>query len=347
MSSRPRAFALLISFGVAIASTQCTELTKVDWSAIPPPSSGGAVSGSAGTSGAAGAENPSAGEGGASGEAGFAGEAGLGGSGVPETGGGGATSGGGGVGGVGGVAGGAGIAGGAGTGTVAGAGGALVHPTCGAAPTQGVAGAANLAAALTNAIVFFDGGAGGNGNRNGRAGLNDSCAKAKMALNLPQAQSAAVISVSGTDDILHMPETYKIPRQAPHVVSPLGIEFAKSWDAVWLAAPPSLVCTGVMPVGTKTWLSGTNKVQTSLPGEPVNSQGYGLYDFTQDSAGMLSNNTCDGWTLDTDDPNTLARVGSAVADADSVTDPRFFFYLLFSCDAADSHILCAAFDPTP
>jgi hypothetical protein len=102
-----------------------------------------------------------------------------------------------------------------------------------------------------------------------------------------------------------------------------------------------------MPVGTKTWLSGTNKAQAALPGESVEKLGYGLYDFTEDSNHVLSNNTCNGWTLDTDDPNTLARVGSAIADGDSLNDPRFFFYLLFSCDAADSHILCAAFDPTP
>jgi len=194
--------------------------------------------------------------------------------------------------------------------------------------------------------VFFDGGAGGNGNRGGRAGLDQACQTAKTALNLPQQQARAVISVTLTDDIFHMPENYQIPRTAPHIVSPLGIELGASWNVLWRGgAPPSLVCSGVMPVGTKTWLSGTKKDKLAFPNSSADAPGYGLYDYTQDSANVFSNNACNGWTLDSYDPNTQARVGSAIADGDALDDPRFFYYLVFSCDAANGHILCAAYNP--
>jgi hypothetical protein len=345
MPSHSRALALLATFGATVGLLQCTELTKVDWSAIPPASSGGAESGSAGAPVVAGSQNLGAGEGGISGEAGFAGEGGQGEGGSPETGSGGAS---GGVGGVAGGGGTAGIAGIGGTGGSAGAPAPVVHPTCATAPTQGVAGSANLAAAITDAIVFFDGGAGGNGNRGGRAGLDQACQTAKTALNLPQQQTHAVVSVTVTDDIFHMPENYQIPRNSPHIVSPLGIELGASWNALWRgAAPPSLVCSGVMPVGTKTWLSGTKKDKLAFPNASADALGYGVYDYTEDSAGVFSNNACNGWTLDTYDPNTQARVGSAIADGDTVDDPRFFYYLIFSCDAANGHVLCAAYNPAP
>ncbi len=352
MHSRARLLMLLGIVGGACTLPQCSELTKVDWSAIAPAS---AASGNGGSAGAAG-ENPGT-EAGASGESGAAGEAGFAGAGGEGEGATGGTFGGGGTGGS--VAG----LGGGGTGGTGGSGGTggapvLVHKTCTTAPTSGVAGAANLASTLASSMVFFDGGTGGNGNRGGRPGLHTSCTAAKTKLGLLQQATEAVISVSGfdeilghgNDDIFHMPENYKIPRTGTQIVSPLGILVSTSWNDLWMqGVAPSLVCTGIMPADSRTWLTGTQKGNLILPGGDVlkNEFAYGLYDYSQDTGGVFFNNACNGWTSGVYDNNNQARVGSTIADHDFLTmdNPRLFYYRLDSCDVADGNVLCIAYNP--
>ena len=158
----------------------------------------------------------------------------------------------------------------------------------------------------------------------------------------------AVISVSELDEIYTMPEVYGIPRTSPHVVSPMGIELATSWDQLWQfpGGVPSLVCSGVMPAAAKTWLSGTSLQPFGDPLKPW----YGIYDDTVDSGGVTFNNGCNGWTLGDFDDGNQARIGSTIADHDaggSAHAFRFFYYLVVPCDAASDNILCAAYDPAP
>jgi hypothetical protein len=315
----------------------------VDWSAIPATVPSGGAGGGGGEAGeqAGSAGTPNLGEGGASGEGGAAGEAGFGGE--PDLSGGGGTGGtvGGGGGGKSGDAGEAGANPGGGTGGTP----VVSHPTCSAAPTQGLAGASSI----SEAIVFYDGGTGTNGARGGRAMLDAKCDAARVALHLTQPAARAVISVDMHDDIFQMPEKYHIPRKTVHVVSPLGIEFAPSWNAIWqTGATPSMVCTGIMPPGVTTWLTGTGKIRLLPPNEAdLTATVYGTYEDTSTPEGVHYDNACNSWTLGTHDTGFQARVGLTTANFDTSSTPRFFFYRLDSCDAADGHVLCAAFNPTP
>lgn len=361
MSFPKRDLAVLGMFGAALLSlTDCSLLTKVDWSVVPPEQANGGASG--GDTSAAGASDE-AGQGGLTGaagasgeagaEAGAGGEAGEGGSPAETQGGFGGTLGGsGGSGGTGGPSGGKGggpaTAGSAGTG-----GGSVGHPTCKVAPTPPA-----TSPDLSQSLVFFDGGTGANGDRtNGsptaREGLNKTCEAAKTALHLPHSMAVAVISVDFEDQIYKMPEKYRIPREGAKIVSPLNVELAPSWNSLWLgAAPPSLVCTGVMPVGSQRWLTGSTSAKAMPPGDqdPAHSY-YGVWDSTSDMFGNAYNNACNGWTQGAFDPATKAHTGSTTAHHDGGSTemrPRFIDYVLVECDAVkDDHVLCIAFNPTP
>ena len=343
--------ALLGLGGAAFWLTQCSQLTKVDWSTIPP-STGGAKAAAGGP--AFGGASPGGGEAGASGEAGaMAGAGGEAGD-TEDTGGFGGTVGGaGGTGGVAGAkAGGGGVGGGAGLGGVAGAGGAMQsHPTCTTAPPA-PADPAAVKAAIANDIVFFDGGSAPNQNRNGRfgqngkPGLDDACKAARDALGLAQKETHAVISFGREDQIFDMPEKFMIPRRTRRVVSPLGIQIAASWNAAWSPkSAPSLICAGVMPPTVKTWLTGTSKAtQAGIPPDPDDPFEvlFGLYDFGTDLAEVEYNRTCNGWTLGDKSDTLQARVGSTEADNH---DPFFIALYLVDCDSPNRHILCEAHDP--
>lgn len=345
MPSYSRELALLGLVSAALLLPQCSALTKIDWSVIPPAMPAGGMMEMAGASDHAG-ETP--GEGGSAGVlAGAAGESGEGGSGgegdMGETGGGGTT-----LGGTGGTAGKAG-SGGSG-GTLGGTGGGdtggnpgVLHPTCATEPTT-----PTTAPDLTGQIVFFDGGPGQSGNRGGRTGLDAACAAAKTALHLPQAASHAVISVSLGDQIYDMPEHYKIPRTSPHVVSPLGLEVASSWDAIWkpTGIPHSLICAGVMPETVHSWLTGTGNATI---GTEESGRYFGLWDYGTDLAGDQFSHSCNEWGFGTDDPDVQAVVGSTSSQLDGGGDgnPYFIKRFLISCEAATDHILCVAYDPLP
>jgi len=351
MPSHSRELTVLGLLGATLWLPQCSQLTKVDWGLIQPAggmtSSGGSAgtSGSAGTTGGLAGENNEAGEGGVgtAGEAGAGGEAAVG-----DTGGAGASAGfgaggagmGGNSGGTGGTLGGTG--GGAGS---AGSAGALIqHPTCETAPPT-----PTTPPDLTGKIIFFDGGPGTNGNRGGRgssvpplSGLDGACATAKAALHLPGSEVHAVISVAQNDAIFDMPRNYGLPKHAKPVVSPLGISLAQDWYAIWTKAQtPSLVCSGVMPVGVKTWLTGTSLSKQPDPLESVNDTYYGF------ASGLVGgeNNTCNGWTAGNLDSAVRAQVGSAIASNDTDAPPFFINRFVTSCDAATSNILCATYDP--
>jgi len=351
MPSYSRELTVLGLLGAILWLPECSQLTKVDWSLIPP--AGGMSSGGMSNPGAAG-ESPSAGEagmGGAAGEGGLsgaAGEAGAGGEGgVGDTGGGGTSGGGTGgtLGGTGGTLGGSG--GKAGTAGGDGTAGATVamHPTCTTAPTTPLAKPADIA----NALVLFDGGAGGNGNRGGRTGLKQSCVTAKDKLGLVQTDTEAVISLSKTDQIFDMPANFKIP-QSLHVVSPYGIEIADKWIGIWRRAgiPKSLVCSGVMPPDVTTWLTGSSEKRA---GDAItDTEGYGLYEYAVDLSGGEYSHSCNGWTFAGNDFDILARVGSTISQLDGGDDgfPEFIRKrgTPFGCNAADDHVLCIAYNKT-
>jgi hypothetical protein len=354
MPSYSRELSILGLLGATLWLPQCSQLTKVDWTLIPPPggaTSSGTTGGSAPISGAAG-ENAEAGEGGVSGEAGASGEGGAGGEGdVVDNGGGGAS---GGLGGFGGTLGG--TSGGGTGGSIAGGGAAgapVLHPTCKTAPPV-----PTTPPDLSNSIVFFDGGPGTNGNRGGRgssvapySGLDGACATAKDKLALPQSDTHAVISLSLADEIFKMPENYKIPRVGVPVVSPLGIQIADSWNGVWPLAtgiPISLVCAGVMPANVDTWLTGSGKTGEQSPQDQFTSLA-GVYEFVTDLSGAEYSHACSGWSFATNDPDVQASVGSTYSQKDGGLDgfPRFIKYLLYSCDQATSNVLCVAYNKTP
>jgi len=347
MSSLKRDFALLGSFGaLLLLTTHCSELTKVDWSLVPPEGANGGAAGDSSLAGAGAGGSPDAGQAGEAGDAtgtGVSGEGGEGGSaGDPEAGFGGTLGGTGGT--VGGTGGALVTAGSGGTPAV---GGAQGHPTCSVAPTLPA-----TPPNLSGSIVFFNGGTGTSGDRKGRTGLRTSCQTAKAALGLPQQATEAVISVSVADQILEMPENYGIPRTSPHVVSPLGIEIAPSWNDVWRAlSVPSLVCTGVMPPTVTRWLTGTSgSAKSTIPSDPNPANTYyGLWEYSADMGGNQFNNSCNGWTLADFDLGIKARVGSTIADHDAGADghPRLIDYLALDCNTATYNVLCVAFDPLP
>jgi len=195
--------------------------------------------------------------------------------------------------------------------------------------------------------VLFDGGAGGNGNRGGRDGLRSGCQTAKQKLALPQTATEAVISLSEGDQLLNMPEHFHFARKSPHVVSPLGIEFAPNWDAIWNPAgtPTSLICAGIMAPNVETWLTGTSN-STSTAIDPLNPM-FGLYEFAVGE--MPISKACSEWTLGDHDPDIQGRIGSSKAMLDAGPDgyPYFVRYSLVSCEGANDHVLCIAFNPLP
>jgi hypothetical protein len=132
-------------------------------------------------------------------------------------------------------------------------------------------------------------------------------------------------------------------------VSPIGIAFSPSWNLLWsnVGALPSLVCTGIMPPTSKTWLTGTSGRQSPLV---TNGTAYfGYLDASTDISGALFANACNGWELGTASLATKAHVGSTTADHDDVGDkhPRFIDWRNVECNAADSNILCVAYNPVP
>jgi len=351
MPSYSRELTLLGLLGATLVLPQCSLLTKVDWTTIPP--AGGASNGgsSGGNSGEAGAlpQAGQAGVGGLAGEGGMAGESGEGGAaGDSEISGGSGGS-------LGGSAGRGGSGGGGTSGAGGGApvGGAPSHTTCSEAPTP-----PTTIPDLSQKIVLFDGGTGMNGDRKGRAGLDQACKDAKIALHLPHSGSAAVISVDAvapmdttkdSDQIVTMAMRYGIPADDVPVVSPIGMDFSPSWNLLWsnMAALPSLVCTGIMPPAVRTWLTGSNGRQAPLV---TNGTAYfGYLDASTDTTGAKFANACNGWTLGTGSLSTKAHVGSTIADHDAVADghPRFIDLRNVECNAADSNILCVAFNPVP
>jgi len=351
MSFLKRDLALLGMFGVIVFSfTDCSLLTKVDWTAIPPPGAGG-TGGEAGDHGEAGSAGASeeAGAGGVAGEGGAGGEGGEGGN-PDETGGFGGNSGGsGGTAGKGGSSGGGGSSGSSGSPATGGS-GTVSHLTCSTAPTAGLVAPSSISASA--AMVFFDGGTGESGNRMGRAGLDAACAAAKTKLQLQHSKTHAVISVDLNDQILDMPEHYGIPRQSRPIVSSVGLEVAKDWNTLWTSPgdSPSLVCSGVMPPSSLQWLTGTsNKKQTGVLQDATVAV-FGLWDFSGDLSGTaVYNNACNGWTLGVFDSVTSAHVGSTIADHDNGSldvHPRLFDYLVVSCAKATGNILCIAYEPT-
>lgn len=341
MPSYSRELTLLGLLGAALWLPQCSQLTKVDWSAIRP---GGGASGE-GTAGTAGSLSGGAGvntEAGEGGIAGAAGEGGAGGEGdVVDNGGGGASAGTGALGGTAGMGGSGGTLGGAGggAGSAGAAGAGLFHPTCETAPP-----APTTPPDLTGKIIFFDGGKGTNGARGGRSGLDAACATAKATLQLPGSEVHAVISVDPADEIFDMPTLYRLPAKSKPVVSRLGIMIAPSWNTIWSTGQtPSLVCTGVMPVGTKTWLTGTGSARQASDPNDVNSGIYGTYSGIPHN----ENETCEGWSTGDFSNTVRAQVGSAIADNDAtpMSQPYFILRLIKSCDVATDNILCATYDP--
>jgi hypothetical protein len=350
MPSYSRELTLLGLIGATLWLPQCSQLTKVDWSAIRPGggASGEPTSGTAGSLGGGAGVNTEAGEGGIAGGAGESGAAGEGD--VVDPGGGGASAGIGGVGGSAGIGGNAGIGGTlGGTGGAAGSAGAagaiLFHPTCETAPP-----APTTPPDFSGKIIFFDGGKGTNGARGGRgssvppySGLDGACATAKQTLQLPGSEVHAVISVDPLDEIFDMPALYHLPAKGKPIVSPFGIELAAEWNSLWLAGYcPSLVCTGVMPVGTKTWLSGTGSARQAVDQAGL-QPAYGTYSGIPHG----ENETCEGWSTGDFSNSVRAQVGSAIANNDQtpMSQPYFIIRLIKSCDVATDNILCATYDP--
>lgn len=354
MASYSRELTLLGLLGATFLLPQCSLLTKVDWTTIPPAggaSNGGSISANAGEAGA----RPEAGEtgmGGMAGEGGIAGESGEGGAagGVEPGGGTGGSLGGGGSGGRGGTGG---VSGSATGGNVS-VGGAPGHTTCSTAPEP-----PTVVPDLSPFIVLFDGGPGANGDRGGRAGLDKTCRDARDALHLPHSDVRAVISVDArfaldidpqqADQIVNMAAKYKIPATDTEVVSPIGKAFAPSWNAIWQnpGELPSLVCAGIMPATATRWLTGSSGRKAPL--EILGTEYYGYLDASADLAGNVYKNACDGWKLGTSSTTTKAHLGSTIADHDPGSDghPRFIDLVVVECNRADANVLCVAFDPTP